>query len=122
LELYDGAKKVAALAKGPAVFSVKDLTAGYHAFSVLGTDGRGNVRPSDPVLVVVRREWPGPRDASSLTGSRPHPSRALCGQSSTTLEPPWHISLTVRFRRHAWMSASLAYGWFGPSTWCPTGL
>src|SRR5262249_1276594 len=54
LELYDGAKKVGELAKGPAKFTVKDLKAGYHAFSVLGTDGKGNVRPSNPVLVVVR--------------------------------------------------------------------
>ena len=55
LELYDGAKKVGELAKGPAEFTVKDLRAGYHAFSVLGTDGKGNIRPSNPVLVVVRR-------------------------------------------------------------------
>jgi hypothetical protein len=55
LELYDGAKKVGELAKGPAKFTVKDLKAGYHAFSVLGSDGKGKVRPSNPVLVVVRR-------------------------------------------------------------------
>ena len=55
LELYDGAKKVGELAKGPAEFTVKDLKAGYHAFSVLGTDGKGAIRPSNPVLVVVRR-------------------------------------------------------------------
>ena len=30
-----------------------DLTAGYHAFSVL--DAKGKVRPSDPVLVTVRK-------------------------------------------------------------------
>jgi hypothetical protein len=55
LELYDGAKKVGELAKGPAEFTVQDLKAGYHAFSVLGTDGKGNIRSSNPVLVVVRR-------------------------------------------------------------------
>jgi hypothetical protein len=55
LELYDGAKKADELAKGRAEFTVKDLTAGYHAFSVLGTDGKGNIRPSNPVLVVVRK-------------------------------------------------------------------
>jgi hypothetical protein len=55
LELYDGAKKVDELTKGPAEFTVKDLKAGYHAFSVLGTDGKGNIRPSGPVLVVVRK-------------------------------------------------------------------
>jgi hypothetical protein len=54
LELYDGAKKVGELAAGPAEFTVKGLRAGYHAFPVLGTDGEGNLRPSDPVLVVVR--------------------------------------------------------------------
>ena len=43
------------LAKGPAEFTVKDLKAGYHAFSVLGTDGKGTIRPSNPVLVVVRK-------------------------------------------------------------------
>jgi hypothetical protein len=55
LELFDGAKKVGELGKGPAEFAVKDLKAGYHAFSVLGTDGQGNVHPSNPVLVVVRK-------------------------------------------------------------------
>ena len=55
LELYDGATKVDELARGPAEFTVKDLKAGYHAFSVLGTDGKGDVRPSNPVLVVVRQ-------------------------------------------------------------------
>jgi hypothetical protein len=55
LELYDGAKKVDELAKGPAEFTVKNLKAGYHAFSVLGTNGKGNIRPSNPVLVVVRK-------------------------------------------------------------------
>ena len=55
LELYDGATKVGELAKGPAQFTVKDRNAGYHAFSVLGTDDNGNTRPSNPVLVVVRR-------------------------------------------------------------------
>jgi hypothetical protein len=54
LELYDGARKMDELTRGPAKFTVKDLKAGYHAFSVLGTDGQGNMRPSNPVLVVVR--------------------------------------------------------------------
>jgi hypothetical protein len=55
LALYDGATKVGELTKGPAEFTVKGLKAGYHAFSVLGTDGKGNLRPSNPVLVVVRK-------------------------------------------------------------------
>src|SRR5262249_35610858 len=54
LELYDGAMKVGELTKGPAEFAVKDLKLGYHAFSILGTDSKGSVRPSNPVLVVVR--------------------------------------------------------------------
>lgn len=54
LELYDGAKKVGELIGGRAEFNVTDLKAGYHAFSVLGTDSKGNARPSDPVLIVVR--------------------------------------------------------------------
>lgn len=54
LELFDGAKKVGELMEGPAQFAVKDLKPGYHAFSVLGMDEEGNVRPSNPVLVVVR--------------------------------------------------------------------
>jgi hypothetical protein len=55
LELYDGATKVGELTKGKAEFMVKDLKAGYHAFSVLGTDAKGNARTSNPVLVVVRK-------------------------------------------------------------------
>jgi hypothetical protein len=55
LELYDGAKRVDELVKGPAQFTVRDLKPGYHAFCVLGTDGKGNLRPSNPVLVVVHK-------------------------------------------------------------------
>lgn len=55
LELHDGAKKVGELAEGPARFLVEDLQAGYHTFSILGTDARGNTRSSNPVLVVVRQ-------------------------------------------------------------------
>jgi hypothetical protein len=55
LELYDGAMKVGELTKGKAEFTVKDLKAGYHAFSILGTDGKANTRTSNPVLVVVRK-------------------------------------------------------------------
>lgn len=56
LTLYDGASKLAELNSGAARFTVKDLRAGYHAFSVLGTGGNGDIRPSNPVLVVVRKE------------------------------------------------------------------
>lgn len=56
LQLYDGATKLGELTQGPAKFTVKDLKAGYHAYSVLGTDSKGMVRPSNPVLVVVRKQ------------------------------------------------------------------
>jgi hypothetical protein len=55
LELYDGAKKVSEVKQGRAEFTVNDLKTGYHAFSVLGTDDKGDVRTSNPVLVVVRK-------------------------------------------------------------------
>lgn len=54
LELYDGATKVDELAKGPARFTVKNLKAGYHVYSVLGTATEGTVHTSDPRMVVVR--------------------------------------------------------------------
>jgi hypothetical protein len=52
------AKKVNELTKGPTDFTVKDLKAGYHAYSVHGTDGKGTVCTSDPVMVVVRPALP----------------------------------------------------------------
>lgn len=55
LELYDGASKVSEMTGGRAEFTVKDLKTGYHAYSILGTDSKGNFRPSNPVLVVVRK-------------------------------------------------------------------
>lgn len=55
LELFDGSKKVTELTSGPAEFVVKDLKAGYHAFTVLGTDAMGNLRSSEPVLVTMRK-------------------------------------------------------------------
>ena len=55
LEFYDGAHKLGEITQGPAQFTAMNLQPGYHAFSVLGTDAQGNVRPSNPVLVVVRK-------------------------------------------------------------------
>lgn len=55
MELFDGTKKVAELTKEPATFTVKELKAGYHVFTVLGTDANGDVRCSEPVLVTVRK-------------------------------------------------------------------
>jgi hypothetical protein len=54
LDLYDWATKVGELAKGKPEFTVKGLKASYHAYSVLGKDSKGNIRPSNPALVVVR--------------------------------------------------------------------
>jgi hypothetical protein len=54
LEFYDGAKKLGTITAAPAQFTATNLTPGYHVFSVLGTDAGGDIRSSDPVLVVVR--------------------------------------------------------------------
>ncbi len=55
LELYDGAKKLGTVTAAPAQFTATNLTPGYHVFSVLGTDAVGEIRPSNPAMVVVRR-------------------------------------------------------------------
>jgi hypothetical protein len=55
LEFHDGARKLGEVTEGPPQFTAMGLAAGYHVFSVLGTDAQGSVRPSNPVLVVVRR-------------------------------------------------------------------
>lgn len=55
LEFYDGARKLGEIASGPSQFTAKNLSIGLHAFSVLGTDVAGNIRPSNPAPVIVRR-------------------------------------------------------------------
>jgi hypothetical protein len=55
LEFYDGAKNLGTITAAPTRFTAKDLTPGYHVFSVLGTDTEGTVRTSDPVMVIVRK-------------------------------------------------------------------
>ena len=55
LEFYDGARKLGEVAEGPPQFTAMGLAPGFHAFSVLGTDAQGHLRPSNPVLVVVRK-------------------------------------------------------------------
>lgn len=55
LEFYDGAKKLGTVTAAPAQFTATNLTPGYHVFSVLGTDAGGNIRSSNPVMVVVRK-------------------------------------------------------------------
>jgi hypothetical protein len=54
LELFDGAKRLGVITAGPAQFTTTRLTPGYHVFSVLGTDAAGNVRTSNPTMVVVQ--------------------------------------------------------------------
>jgi hypothetical protein len=54
LEFYDGAKKLGIVTAAPARFTATNLASGYHVFSVLGTDAQGNLRTSDPRMVVVR--------------------------------------------------------------------
>jgi len=54
LEFYDGAHKLGEIAQGPTKFMAANLSPGYHAFSILGTDAQGVICPSNPVLVVVR--------------------------------------------------------------------
>jgi len=55
LEFYDGAKKLGTITAEPLQFTATNLTPGYHVFSVLGTNAEGDVRPSNPVMVVVSR-------------------------------------------------------------------
>ena len=53
LALYDGARKLATIAQGPARFPLTDLQPGVHAFFVMGTDAQGTQRTSRPALVIV---------------------------------------------------------------------
>jgi dienelactone hydrolase len=55
LEFYDGARKFGEVTNAPPQCTALDLAAGFHVFSVLGTDANGSIRPSNPVLVVVRK-------------------------------------------------------------------
>lgn len=55
MAFYDGAKALGEITKGSATrFTATGLTAGYHVFSVLATDGGGAVRTADPKLVIVK--------------------------------------------------------------------
>jgi hypothetical protein len=53
LEFYDGAKNLGRVTAAPTQFTATNLTPGYHVFSVLGTDAGGDIRSSNPVMVVV---------------------------------------------------------------------
>src|SRR5262245_11863589 len=55
LEFYDGAKKLGTVNAAPTQFTVTNMTTGYHVFSVLGTDAVGDIRTSNPVMVIVRK-------------------------------------------------------------------
>jgi hypothetical protein len=55
LEFYDGTTKLGEITAGPARFTARDLSTGLHVFSVLGTNAAGDLRSSNPTLVVVRR-------------------------------------------------------------------
>lgn len=54
LEFYDGAKKLGTVTTTPAQFTATNLAPGYHVFSVLGRNAAGDLRTSNPVMVVVR--------------------------------------------------------------------
>ena len=54
LEFYDGSKKLGTVTVAPPQFTATNLTPGYHVFSVLGMDAAGEIRTSNPVMVVVR--------------------------------------------------------------------
>jgi hypothetical protein len=54
LEYYDGAKKLGTITAAPTQFTATNLASGYHVFSVLGADAVGDIRASNPVMVVVR--------------------------------------------------------------------
>jgi hypothetical protein len=56
LEFFDGAKNLGEVTPGATTrFTAKNLTPGYHVFSVLATDDKGTVRTSNPVMVVLRK-------------------------------------------------------------------
>ncbi len=54
LDFYDGAKKLGSVTTAPTQLTATNLTPGYHVFSVLGMNAGGDLRSSDPVMVVVR--------------------------------------------------------------------
>jgi len=68
LAFYDGAHCLGEITADPPQGVATKLTAGYHVFSLLGTDGRGNVRTSNPMLVVVA---PPPADGGAEVKSHP---------------------------------------------------
>ena len=73
LAFYDGTAKLGEITQGTPKFTAKNLTPGYHVFSVLGMDAQGNLRASNPALVVMRRS---PKDVDEQsTAARPFHTR-----------------------------------------------
>jgi hypothetical protein len=54
LVFYDDAQTLGEITEGLTQLTAKNLALGYHVFSVLGTDAGGDIRPSNPVMVIVR--------------------------------------------------------------------
>jgi hypothetical protein len=53
LAFYDGARSLGEITSGKTQWTVEKLAAGYHVFSVLGTEAAGSRRTSNPMLLVV---------------------------------------------------------------------
>lgn len=71
MAFFDGAKKLGEVSAGPPPrFTATDLTPGYHVFSILATDGDGNVRTADPKLVIVKPEKLHQRQQSLKSAQR----------------------------------------------------
>jgi pimeloyl-ACP methyl ester carboxylesterase len=71
LEFFDGGQRLGEVRTAPAQLMTKDLAAGYHVLSALGTDANGEKRCSPPVLIVVRK--PDPQVNRART--QPHSAR-----------------------------------------------
>jgi hypothetical protein len=67
LEFFDGARKLGQITQSPPQFTATNLSPGFHAFSVLGTDATGTLRTSNPTLVIVRKP------PASQPGAANHP-------------------------------------------------
>lgn len=53
IEFFDGARSLGEVHAGSAQLTAGELTAGFHVFSVLGTDVKRQKRRSAPVLIVA---------------------------------------------------------------------
>ena len=55
LEFFDGARSLGEVHGVPSQLTARGLAAGFHVFSVLGTDAKRQMRSSAPVLIVVHK-------------------------------------------------------------------